>query len=462
MISDAVDGEGLTFQLWDANTGVTLATLKRNALHYTYDPNVVFSPDGQLLAAVSGDNEIHVWEVPRIPLAAGAPPLHIAVPQLVLRVTNARPLETGNLGRPRALAFSADGRRLHSVAGSTITTWDATARDNAGPGPVRHSFDSAWHAGQIAVSQNGAKVALRNVEGNVSIWDVAANQNCHLPSEFQQRGQGIEFSPDGRRIAQFCSWRTAQGPFTSVMEIFNADTGQRVTTIPVADDAHRSRQLEVRPRLHPAGTQIASVVAPVQSGSPASTQLRAWDAMTGETLFSVDLGQRSARLLGYSPDGMSLVVAFDDKKQSSITFYAADSGKHVRTLPLPHAPLGINFKSQLVFAKTDADVVLYDLESGQERMRLHGHDGVDHFAISSDGRRLAVGGFQGLIRRDSVVSLWSLESGRRLLTIPRAGQIGGIAFSDNGRRLMAAYHDATGDNPIQIWDATPLPEEVAK
>ena len=73
----------------------------------TATSNIDFSPDGQRLAVASAANEIYVWELPELPLAAGAAPLHIAAPHLTLQ-TAGRAIQ--------GLAFSADGRELHSVS----------------------------------------------------------------------------------------------------------------------------------------------------------------------------------------------------------------------------------------------------------------------------------------------------------------------------------------------------------
>jgi WD40 repeat protein len=57
---------------------------------------------------------------------------------------------------------------------------------------------------------------------------------------------------------------------------------------------------------------------------------------------------------------------------------------------------------------------------------------------------------------DRVVQLWDLESGQEVLTLhgPPA-EITCLAFSNNCRRLAAGFNGGT----IRIWHATPLPQE---
>jgi WD40 repeat protein len=108
-----------------------------------------------------------------------------------------------------------------------------------------------------------------------------------------------------------------------------------------------------------------------------------------------------------------------------------------------------------------ADVVLFDLATGQERLRLRGHDGFDQFAVSRDGSRLALGKLPPSPLGESELTLWSLKSGRRLLSLKRQGSVEALAFSPDGNRLIAAFafSDTGTRKPIQIWDATPLPEK---
>ena len=135
-------------QLWDSHTGTTLAILDREApSDRDFNSNIDFSPDGQRLAVASGANEIYVWEVPKLPLAAGASPLRIAAPHLTLQAAGEE---------IHGLAFSADGRELHSVdAGASIVTWDATAREDTGLGP-----DSMEGCFTAAISADATKVAF--------------------------------------------------------------------------------------------------------------------------------------------------------------------------------------------------------------------------------------------------------------------------------------------------------------
>jgi WD40 repeat protein len=209
-----------------------------------------------------------------------------------------------------------------------------------------------------------------------------------------------------------------------------------------------------------------------------------------ELLFSENpnenLNERKVeRLLGYSPDGASVVVGhydFSSQREAGVVFYDAATGELQRSIPVPSSlrPWWIDFSGQTIGAVGSgdttlsgiqvsaigrADVVLLDLATGQERLRLRGHDGFDHYALSPDGSRLALGKRPPpLIRGHSELSLWSLKTGRRLQTLKCEGSFRALSFSPDGNRLVAVFSGGATDSikPIQIWDATPLPEPIAR
>jgi WD40 repeat protein len=86
-------------------------------------------------------------------------------------------------------------------------------------------------------------------------------------------------------------------------------------------------------------------------------------------------------------------------------------------------------------------------------------------AISPDGRRLAsLGSFP--MQAPEVV-LWDLSGGREMLTLQATGidltgsnvlEHSGFGFSPDGQRLIYIPGGSRRDAEVQVWDATPLPE----
>src|SRR5262249_48062223 len=86
--------------LWDAASGKQLREIKIED-GWTY--GVAISPDGKLLATASGDAHVELWEV----------------------ATGNR-LQGWNANKPRAVAFSPDGKLLAASGEGSIHLW-ATA-----------------------------------------------------------------------------------------------------------------------------------------------------------------------------------------------------------------------------------------------------------------------------------------------------------------------------------------------
>ncbi len=214
----------------------------------------------------------------------------------------------------------------------------------------------------------------------------------------------------------------------------------------------------------PDGQQIAAVISQARNDGP--KRLVAWDATSGQLSFSAPISAGSATTPHYSIDGAQLIVAETvDQSQGSAVFYDAVTGERQRLISLPSAPRThfINIQHEIFAADARSDLVLWDLMTGQERLRLPGYSGGSAYAISPDGTRIVIG--KGPFTGQSELSLWSLKSGRRLLAFNREGYVSAISFSPDGNRLVAAfmYFGVPGKlKPIQIWDATPLPEEIAK
>jgi WD40 repeat protein len=92
----------------------------------------------------------------------------------------------------------------------------------------------------------------------------------------------------------------------------------------------------------------------------------------------------------------------------------------------------------------DAVVRLWDLSIGKEVRRLEGHrQFVSCLAFSSDGKVLASGG------GDKTVNLWEAATGRRLHRLPgHRLRVNTLAFSIDGKALASAGDDGS----VRLWD----------
>jgi WD40 repeat protein len=132
---------GRTIQVWDAQTGQELLTLKGGG------SGVAYSPDGKRLASASMDNTVKVWDA-----QTGEEILSLK----------------GYASYVNSVAFSPDGKRLVSASyDKTVKLWDAQTGEEL--------LTLEGHGGEnpngVAFSPDGHRLATGSNEGTVKIWD---------------------------------------------------------------------------------------------------------------------------------------------------------------------------------------------------------------------------------------------------------------------------------------------------
>jgi WD40 repeat protein/serine/threonine protein kinase len=110
-------------------------------------------------------------------------------------------------------------------------------------------------------------------------------------------------------------------------------------------------------------------------------------------------------------------------------------------------------------ATQDAELIVWDAESGRMSRRLTGLKGaVFSAAFSPDGRLLAVGsGYQRSTNLfEGHLSIWDAGSGRMLHDLPeQTNNVLSVAFSPDSRLIAAGYGRYSSDMPgqLKLWDA---------
>jgi WD40 repeat protein len=138
--------------LWDILTlkpiGSSLTICPYPALMYGL--NVLFSPDGKILASTSPDDTIRLWDVAtRQPLG---PPL------------------AGHIAPLTSVAFSPDSKILASAStDETIILWDMVTHQPLGTPLAGHQADVL----SIAFSPDGKTLASGSSDNTVRLWDIS-------------------------------------------------------------------------------------------------------------------------------------------------------------------------------------------------------------------------------------------------------------------------------------------------
>ena len=236
---------------------------------------------------------------------------------------------------------------------------------------------------------------------------------------------GLVYSPDGRTLI-------SSGE-SGAIRVWDAETGELVRLLP--GHPERVRGLAMSPD----GRLIAS--------SSTDGSVNVWDYREGRLLhtFTNHVG-KWVRAVAFSPDGRFLVPAAYDGR---LSIWDSASGKVVRTMPTLGRTGGVLFTPDGRFIVTASReetaplIQFFDVETGKVGLTLNHSNLLVDIAISRDGRWLASGRGEGLVR------LWELPAGRLVRTIqsPTKETVEAVAISPNGRILAAAVGKV-----VYLWD----------
>jgi WD40 repeat protein len=331
--------------------------------------------------------------------------LHRAVQadRTLVTVTRAENLQIV-VGGPGGVAFSRDGATVATPADhSTVKLW------NAATGTAVRTF--AGHTDRVtdvAFSPDGTRLATASADHTARVWEVATGRLAAILRGHSGPVMRLAFSPDGRRLAT-ASW-------DGTARIWNIGSATAVAVL------HRPGPLEAV-AFSPDGTHLA--VAGGRRAHYVSGELGIWDLAARRQV----LGLRTTSLTAKRSVGVISDVAFSPDRHRQLLATAGGGDGMVR-----------------LWDATTGREVGAPLHLGSARTELLA------VAFSEDGRRLAAGGDDGVVRLLSVNERGSIGPAQKVPVLPRtAYPINGLAFSPDGTRLGVA----TSEGTTRIWDLAP-------
>jgi WD40 repeat protein len=506
-----------SIRIWDLVTRRGVVTIDR--LNEAMSA-AAFSPDGRLLA-------VNDWRMAHVKVCDAATGHEVFTCQYT----------RGHV--VLAAAFSPDGKRLAACGTQGIRIWDLASRET----PVTWPSDSG-SANCLAFSPDGKRLAMGGVEGLLELWNSATGQKVQTFKGHFGPVSALAFSPDGSFLAT--------GGADGTLRLW--DTTARQDAVSIARDG--SSLLEI-PALSPDGLTLLTDYGEgrrrrprlwdTATGEPRGGPIELPQTVDSPAASTAD-GKRSFRAVGraaWTADGKRLYLADSGK---TIRVVDVMSGKVIRSFTVDVETKGqISFTYLMALcpnekwcahACPDGTIQVRDAQTGALFRTVSGLDGVlgallfspdgsrllgaDEYGtlkiwdiatgreiaatrltgvlimcarFSSDGKRLAVGGFVGQLligdvrildaettrevwslkghtllaldvvfspdglrlattSGDHTVRLWDLTTGQEILKLVDSGTVDRVRFVADGRRLIGA----TRDRRIRVWDATPLPE----
>ncbi|MDR3573946.1 MAG: WD40 repeat domain-containing protein [Anaerolineaceae bacterium] len=411
-------GKGIPYQIAWSPDGAFLAVASTRGL-YLYNAidlsllqsiedgasfrQIVFSPNGSLLASASEDGQLHLWAISADNPHRPAGPVGFAV--------NAHQ-------QALDLAFSADASML------AVSLWDGSVQvwqvNNGAPILTLDSFDQPVQ--RLAFSSDGADLFTWSPAESVQTWG--------LPSGKQGR---TLFLP-----ARYGSANSNLGEFSANNEWFIASYSTQVRLLRLKD----GYTLGVLNQFtHPIqGISLSSGGRTLAAILGSSIQL--WQPSTGSNIGQLTAPEASAHpgLMAFSPDGSQLVSLGDRLRLWQVTPQAkllADKAVDFAS----DYPLLLDFSKDsknVTAGFVDGSLVSYNLEDGLGNLlaALTTND-LDSLAFSSAGSLAASSlGDHGFNLR-AVTGSSSQDQ-----TIPK-GAVAGLSLSADGSLLAVASTDGT-------------------
>lgn len=437
--------EDRTTKLWDAGTGLLLATLD---YHNEKITAATFSPDGKKIASTSRDNRAAIWDA-----TTGKLLQRLKIPAYWIE----------------SLAFSPDSKKLVTASlDGKLRIW------NVVDGSIIMTFsDKQIGLNKVMYSPDGRMIATTCLADSVvTLWNVSSGK---IHSKFLNEDRGIssfEFSPlsDFIMVTDFHStyenihfWNILNGQqsriqFDSIENIISSGLSADGKYVCVATSNKMVKIFELnnysminsfptessitKVRFTPDGKQIAVVM---------NNTVRLYDVQTGHSTATTFYHQKNILALCFSKDGDKIVTGSSD---ATAKLWEADSGNLLqqfsgiatRFYSIAYSPDGKKI------ASSGMGSYIWDRETGQKKYMLSNDTGwVSSIAYSKDGSKIVTASF------DSSIQVWDAVTRKELRTIRLQNSIAkSVEFSPDGKSILALMNRVdwadTLSGDIKIWE----------
>jgi WD40 repeat protein len=350
----AVGGRGVLLWDWSADKVVRRLQPQENIA------TVTFSPDGKTLATGPTEGPIRLWTTATGEEAGGKSRGHR------LPVT--------------ALAFLADGSTLATGSpDGTVRFWDPATR-----GELRRIDGLTRSPTPVVFSPDGRLAAATQADGRAGVWDTAtAKLLWLLPGADRRPGPPVmAFTADGKRLA-------ASGPDNSI-RMFDFAARKEVERVAGSKTDVRCLQFS------PDGRYRAAFGYEVHT-----PWLSLADASAGGATRRITASRLHFSALAFSPDGRMMAGSAGAGVAKFIVLETATGQMRLAWSPRANGVAVVSFSPEgryVALGGTEKALAVRDLTSGAEVARFDQPCEVTSLAWRPDGKTLAVGGADTLVR----------------------------------------------------------------
>lgn len=292
----------------------------------------------------------------------------------------------------------------------------------------------------VAFSPDSKLIASGSDDKTARLWDAASGKELFRFEAHQARVGLVQFSRDGRQLLcaadRISIWDTVTGKQLKSIDgqssiAFSPDGSQILTVDGASARLLEAATLKELNRFDGHAEEISSAVfsADGRQVLTGSDTARLFDVVSGKEIRRFDaLERRELRLPGggvfrppgeFPAGGPVYAVAFSPDRKT-------------------------------ILSTTGDEARLWDLDTGKERHRLEGHEGiVIAAAFSPDGRHI-VTGCGDAIEGQYSARLWDAASGKELRRFDGASEfLFSATFSPDGKQILTGSHDRIA----RLWDA---------
>jgi len=301
---------------------------------------VRFMPDGRTIASTSADKAFRLWQT-----TGGKETRFIALEK--------QPQAMSLFG---SIVASRGPREPTKIGIGVPVREEIVELCDTATGQVRQRLKHDHHVDHVALSPDGALVAVSTENGPVHLWDAATGKL--LRQWAASAPLSMAFSSGGKTLAT--------GDRDSTVKLWEVANGRFIRNFGMPRDQSLENENWVSYVSCIAFSPNGKLMATVTSSRNVCT---VWDVASGKQLYQCEV------LSDWTNNGMIYAVAFSPDGKTLIT------------------------------GGEDRSIHLWDAATGQKFSRLQGHRGaVRSLAVSPDGARLASGS------RDGTILIWDLAS----------------------------------------------------